>query len=213
VSFVLRPWQILLVGLAGWINREQRQVIEYLITENQILKEKIGKKRIVLNDDQRRRLAVKGKILGRKILGQIATIVTPDTILRWHRQLVAQKWDYSDRRGKTGRPRVSPEIVDLVLRMARENATWGYDRIEGALDNLGHIVGSTTVSNILKEHGLEPAPDRKRQTTWRSFLNAHWDSLSAIDFTTVEVWTKGGLATYYLLFVMEVATRRGNGHG
>jgi putative transposase len=208
MSFVLHPWQFLLIVLAGWLNRQQLQIIEYLITENQVLKEKQGKRRILLNDDQRRRLAVKGKALGRKMLLEIATIVTPDTILRWHRQLVAQKWNYSDRRKKLGRPRIRQEIVDLVLRIVRENATWGYDRIQGALENLGHHISPGSIANILKEHGIEPAPDRKRQTTWKTFLKAHWDCLASIDFTTIEVWTKGGLVTYYLLFVMEVATRR-----
>jgi putative transposase len=107
-----------------------------------------------------------------------------------------------------GRPPVSNEINQLVLRMARENPTWGYDRIQGALANLGHKISDQTVGNILKEHGIEPVPDRKRQTTWKMFLKAHWDCLAAIDFTTVEVWTKGGLVTYYLLFVMELSTRR-----
>jgi len=120
MKFVLQPWQLLLVILAGWINRQQQEVIEYLHTENQILKESHGKKRVRLTDDQRRRLAVKGKILGRKMLGEIGTIVTPDTILRWHRQLVSQKWDYSHRRKNVGRPRVSREIVEVVLRMARD---------------------------------------------------------------------------------------------
>ena len=165
MKFVLHPWQLLLIGLACWPNRQQQQSIEYLITENQILKEKLGKKRILLDDDQRRRLAVKGKVLGRKLLQQIVTLVTPDTIFRWHRQLVAQKWDYSARRKKVGRPRIPGELVDLVLRMARENPTWGYDRIHGALKNLGHRLSSSTVCNILKEHGIEPAPDRRRQTT------------------------------------------------
>ena len=118
---LLQPWQLLLLILAGWINRHQQEVIEYLRTENQVLKEKLGKKRILLNDDQQRRLAIKGKVLGRKVLQEIATIVTPDTILRWHRELVARKWDYSARRQKVGRPPVSQEIVDLLLRMAREN--------------------------------------------------------------------------------------------
>jgi transposase InsO family protein len=208
VSFVLQPWQLLVLALAGWINRQQQEVIEYLRTENQILKESHGKKRIRLNDDQRRRLAVKGKSLGRKVLGEIGTIVTPDTLLRWHRQLVAQKWDYSHRRKKLGRPRVSREIVELVLRMARENPSWGYDRIEGALANLGHKISDTTVGNILREHGIEAVPERRRQTTWKTFLKAHWDVLGATDFTTIEVWSKGGLVTIYLLFVMEVATRR-----
>ena len=162
MSFILQPWQLLLVILAGWTQRQQQCVIEYLHTENQVLKEKLGKKRILLNDDQRRRLAVKGKVLGRKALREIATIVTPDTILRWHRHLVAAKWDYSDRRKKPpGRPAVSEEVQRLVLRMAKENPTWGYDRIQGALANLGHEISDTTVGTILREHGVEPAPERK----------------------------------------------------
>ena len=208
MSFILQPWQLLFMILAGWVHREQQERIEYLRTENQVLKEKFGKKRILLNDDQRRRLAVKGKILGRKRLQEIGTLFTPDTILRWHRTLVAQKWDYSQRRKSVGRPRVEKEIVELVLRFARENPSWGYDRIQGALENLGHQVSDQTVGNILKEHGLEPAAERKRKTTWRTFIKSHWDVLGAIDFTTIEVWTMGGLVTYYLLFVMEVATRR-----
>lgn len=209
MSAILKPWHLLLLALAGWINREQQRVIEYLITENQVLKEKLGKKRIILNDDQRRRLAVKGKILGRKMLEEIATIVTPNTLLRWHRRLVALKWDYSDRRQKKlGRPAVSEDVTQLVLQMAHENPNWGYDRIQGALANLGYEISDSTVGNILKANGIEPAPDRKRLTTWQTFLKAHWEVLGAIDFTTVEVWTKGGLVTYYLLFVMELATRR-----
>ena len=172
------------------------------------IKEKLGKKRILLNYDQRRRLATKGKVLGRKLLEEVGTLFTPDTILRWHRMLVAEKWDYSERRTSVGRPRVEREIVDLVLRFARENPSWGYHRIQGALANLGHEVSDQTVGNILKEHGIEPAPDRKRQSTWATFIKSHWDVLGAIDFTTIEVWTKGGLVTFHLLFVMEVATRR-----
>jgi len=128
--------------------------------------------------------------------------VTPETILRWHRELVARHWDYSHRRKSAGRPPVAQEIVELVLRMAKENSTWGYDRIQGALANLGHPVSDRTVGNILKAHGIEPAPDRKRQSTWKTFLEAHWDVLASVDFTTVEVWTKTGLVTCYLLFVM-----------
>jgi len=100
-------------------------VIEYLRAENRVLREKLGKKRILLNDDQRRRLAVKGKILGRKMLEQMATIVTPGTILRWHRELVAEKWDYSRCRKKIGRPPASAEVIELVLRMAREKPGLG----------------------------------------------------------------------------------------
>jgi putative transposase len=122
---------------------------------------------------------------------------------------LSEKWDYTDRRKKKpGRPAVLDEIRQLVLRFARENPSWGDDRIQGALANLGHKISDQTVGNILKAHGIEPAPERKRQTTWKTFLKAHWDVLGAIDFTTVEVWTKGGLVTFCLLFVMELKTCR-----
>lgn len=208
MEFTLHPWQLYFLILAGWVNRQQQTVIDYLRTENQVLREKLGKKRILLNDDQRRRLAVKGKFLGRKLLLEIGTIFTPDTILRWHRQLVARKWDDSGKHKSVGRSRLRPIIVDLILRFAKENPTWGYDRIQGALANVGYHITDRTVGNVLKANGIEPAPVRQRQTTWATFLKAHWDVLAAIDFTTIEVWTKGGLVTYYLLFVIELKTRR-----
>ena len=121
MTFVLQPWQMYLVILAGWIHRQQQEVIEYLRTENQVLNEKLDTKRILLSDDQRRRLAVKGKILGRKRLEEVGTLFTPDTILRWHRMLVAKNYDYSERRYKVGRPVLAKEVVQLVLQMAREN--------------------------------------------------------------------------------------------
>ena len=208
MDFILQPWQLYLVILAGWIHRQQQEVIDYLRTENLVLKEKVGKKRIVLDDDQRRRLAVKGKVLGRKRLQDVGTLFTPDTILRWHRLLVAKKWDYSDQRKSVGRPRIRQVIVELILRFAQDNPSWGHDRIQGALANVGYHISDRTVGNVLKQHGIEPAPDRKGRTKWAPFLKAHWDVLAAIDFTTVEVWTKGGLVTFYLLFVMELKTRR-----
>ncbi len=209
MSFVLEPLHLMVAIVSGWVNRQQQEVIEYLLTESQVRRESEGSKRIRLTDDQRRRLAVKGKILGRKRLEEFGTLVTPDTILRWHRTLVAQKWDYSQRRKKrVGRTPVSQEVTELVLKMAKENPTWGYDRIQGALANLHHKISDTTVGNILKAHGIEPAPLRKRQTSWKTFLKAHWEVLSAIDFTTVEVWIKGGLVTFYLLFVIKLSDRR-----
>ena len=174
MSFILQPWQFFFVILVGWIHREQQKIIEFYRLQVEALMEAQGKKRLLLTDDQRRLLAVKGKSLGRKALMELTTIVTPDTILRWHRTLVAKKWDYSDCRKSAGRPRVKQEIVDLVLRFAGENPSWGYDRIQGALANLGHEVSDQTVGNILKEHGIEPAPDRKRQTTWKTFIKSHW---------------------------------------
>lgn len=209
MSFLLQPWHLFYYVLVGWANKHQQKVIEYLRTENQVLKEKLGKKRILLNDDQRRRLAVKGKILGRKRLDEVGTLFTPDTILRWHQKLIVLKWDYSDRRrNNPGRPRLLDEVKQLVVRIAKENCTWGYDRIADAVGNVGYKISDESVRQILKEQGIEPAPDRKRQTTWSTFLKAHWEVLAAIDFTTVEVWTKGGLVTFYLLFTMELKTRR-----
>ena len=209
MNLVLQPWHLMVMLLAGWINRQQQEFIEYLLTENAVLKEKLGKKRILLNDDQRRRLAAKGKIHGRKRLQEFGTLFTPDTILRWHRMLIARKWDYSNRKEKKpGRPRIRQVIVDLTLRFAKETPTWGFDRIQGELSKVGYKISDSTVANILKAHGIEPAPNRQRTGSWATFLKAHWDVMAAIDFTSVEVWTKNGLVTFYLLFVMELKTRR-----
>ena len=132
MSFVLNPWQLYIGILVGWFNRQQQEAIDYLRTENQVLKEKLGGKRILLNDDQRRRLAVKGKILGRQRLHEVGTLFTPDTILRWHRLLIARKWDDTDRREKKqGRPPITDEVKKLVVRLAQETPSWGYDRIQG----------------------------------------------------------------------------------
>ena len=203
LEFILKPWHLIVLYLASQLNQEQQRIIEYLQVENQVLREKLGKKRILLADDQRRRLAVKGKARGRKLLRGLSTIVIPDTILRWHRELVAKKWDYSDRRGKVGRPRTEQKIADLIVRMAKENPFWGYPHIEGALQNLGVMLSDTT-GNILREHGIEPAPERQSKTTWKTFLKAHWETLGAVDFTTIEVWTRGGLVTFYILVAMRV---------
>jgi len=116
MSFILHPWQLLLVILAGWVNQQQQQIIDFQRMEMDVLKEKLGKKRIILNDDQRRRLAVKGKVLGRRVLQEIGCLFTPDTILRWHRELVAQKWDYSNRRNKPGRPVPPKNSVRVTMQ-------------------------------------------------------------------------------------------------
>ncbi len=202
----IQPWQLLLVSLAGWINRHQQDVITYVQEENRILKGKLKGTRIRFTDDERRRLAVKGKALGRKVLRKVASIVTPETILAWHRKLIALKWDYSNRRGP-GRPRVADQIAELTVRMAQENPSWGYTTIMGALANLGHVVARGTVSNILKECGLEPAPERSKRTPWSTFLKAHWDSMAAMDLFTVEVWTTCGLVRYYVLFFIKLSSR------
>ena len=150
---------------------------------------------------------MKGKAIGRRALTEVATLVTPDTILAWHRKLIALKWTYKKRIGP-GRPPVMRQIAELALRMARENPRWGYTRIQGALSNLGHRVARTTVANILKRHGIEPAPERGKRTSWSVFLKAHWTALASIDFFTVEVWGLRGLVTFYVLIVIELSSRR-----
>src|SRR2546422_1263746 len=173
----LSPLRLLLVTLAGWVNRHQQQVIEYLVEENRVLKEQLTGRRLRLTDDQRRRLAAKGQRLGRRVLRQVATIVTPDTIVRWHRRLIAGKWTF-ERKGP-GRPGIMKEVSSLILRMATENPAWGYSRIQGALKNLDHRVARSTVAKVLKDNGLTPAPGRP--SSWRAFLRAHWASLPGGD--------------------------------
>ena len=142
-------------------------------------------RRVRLTDDQRRRLAASAKGLGRKVLAGLATIVTPETLLRWHKRLIAQKYDGSAKRGP-GRPRTAAEVENLVLRMAEQNRDWGYRRIQGALFNLGHKLARSTIADILERHGVEPAPERIRKTPWKEFLRHHWDLIVAADFFTIE---------------------------
>src|SRR5215510_16347807 len=203
----LDPFSFLVVSIAGWLNQRQHRVIEYLVEENRILLEHVGKRRLQFTNDQRCRLAVKAKKLSRKILMQVAKIVTPQTLLAWHRKLIARKYDGSAFR-TAGRPRTAAQIAALVVRMAEENRAWGYRRIQGALSNLGHIVGRTTIANILKRHGIEPVPERNRKTTWKEFLARHWDQIVATDFFTMEVWTCSGLTRFIVLFFMDLSTRR-----
>jgi len=191
---------------AGWINRHQLDVIEYLQEENSVLKERLGGRRLRFTDAERRRLARKARVLGRKMLNELGTLVTPDTLLRWYRELVASKWNYSYRRGP-GRPRVMDAIADLVVRMALENQSWGYTRIQGALANLGHEVGRGTIANILREYGVDPAPERDKRMRWSTFLRTHLECMAATDFFTVEVFTTGGLVTHYVLFFIDIASR------
>jgi|SRR2546426_4138952 len=155
---VLDPFSFLVVSIAGWMNQRQHQVIDYLVEENRVLREQIGNRRMRFTDSQRCRLALRAKKLSRKVLAQVATIVTPQTLLAWHRKLIAKKYDGSAYRVR-GRPQTATEISGLVVRMAEENRRWGYRRIQGALSNLGHILARTTIANILKRHGIDPAPN------------------------------------------------------
>jgi transposase InsO family protein len=138
----------------------------------------------------------------------VAHVVTPATILGWHRKLVGQKFDGSRQREAPGRPKIDPELEALVVRLAQENRSWGYDRIVGALAHLGYTISDQTVGNILKRHGIPPAPARKTTTTWKEFVRTHMDVLLATNFFTAEVWTWCGLVTYYVLFFMHLGSRQ-----
>jgi putative transposase len=194
---LLNPFRFVVITVAGWMNQKQQHVIDYLREENRVLREQLGTRRLRFTDDQRRRLAAKAKLVGRRVLNEIADLVTPDTLLAWHRKLIAEKYDGSAKR-KPGRPRTA-------VRMAQENRDWGYRRILGAISNLGHSLARSTIANVLKKHGIEPAPERIRKTSWKEFLSQHWELLVAADFFTVEVWTPRGLQRYLVLFFMKVS--------
>jgi putative transposase len=200
-------WKHLLAYITGSVDEELLLRNEYLVTENRILRQQITG-RVSLSDGERKTLAEIGKRLGKQALAKVATIVKPDTILAWHRQLVAKKFDGSKERKAPGRPTIDQEVEALVVRMAQENRTWGYDRIVGALANLGYRVSDQTVGNILKRHGLPPAPERQTTTTWKEFIRTHMDVLVATDFFTAEVWTWCGLMTYYVLFFIHLDSRK-----
>src|SRR5262245_61651412 len=143
---VLDPFRFVLIAVAGWMNHRHLQTIDYLREENRVLREQLGERRLRITDDQRRRFAVKAKGLGRKLLAEVATIVTPVTLLRWHQRLIAQKYDGSGKRGP-GRPCSSGKIEEVVVQMAEQNRDWGYRRIQGALSNLGHKLARSTIAD------------------------------------------------------------------
>src|SRR6266496_3807045 len=180
-------WKTLLAYITGTVDQELLLRNEYLVTENRILRNQL-KGRLRLSDGERPALAEIGQKLGKKALAEVAKIVKPDTILGWHRQLMTQKFDGSTQRKAPGRPQIDPELEALVVRMARENRSWGYDRIVGALANLGYTISDQTVGNILKRHGIPPAPERRKTMTWREFIRIHMDMLGATDFFSSEIW-------------------------
>ena len=199
-------WKQLLAYITGTVDQELLLRNEYLVSENRILCSQL-KGRVRLSDGERTTLAEIGQKLGKQALQEVATIVKPDTILAWHRKLVARKFDGSQQRKAPGHPTIDQELEALVIRMARENRSWGYDRMVGALANLGYTISDQTVGNILKRHGLPPAPERQKTTTWKEFIRTHLAVLVATDFFTTEVWTRSGLVTYYILFFIRLGTR------
>jgi transposase InsO family protein len=180
-----------LIAVAGWTSQRQLQIIDYLREENRVLREQLGGRRVRLNNNQRRRLAAKAKGLGLKLLAEVATM----------------KYDGSGKRGPR-RPRTAGEIDALVVRMAEENRDWDYRHIQGALSNLGHELAPSTIAEMLERHGIEPAPERSRKTTWKEFLTRQWELIVAADFFIVEVWTRRGLQRFIVLFFIELSTRK-----
>jgi hypothetical protein len=200
-------WETGLAYITGTADQELLLWNEYLVAENRILRNQIPG-RVRLSDGERTALAALGKRLREKALAEVLGVGTSETLLARHRRLIAKKFDGSQHQRYPGRPRCKQEIEDLVVQFAQENRTWGYDRIVGALKNVGYRVSDQTVGNILKRHDLPPAPQRKKTTTWREFIRTHQDLLVGTDFFTAEVWTMCGLVTYYILFFIQVARRR-----
>ncbi len=199
----MKPVEVLAL-VSGQVDRELLLRNEYLAAENEILRSKLGR-RVDLTRPERLRLAKLGNRLGRKALQGVGCIVKPETVLRWYRDLVATKFDGSKQRGQGQARRIAGEIEELVLRLSEENPRWGYERIAGALANIGHIVAPRTVGYILERNGVSPAPDRGRNVTWERFIETHKEVLAAMDFFTVEVLTQEGL--YYVLFVIRLDSR------
>jgi len=200
-------WARILAYVTGMVDQELLARNEYLATENRILKVKL-QGRLKFTDAERATLGEIGHRLGRKVLAEVANVARPDTILAWYRKLVARKFDGSKARRRLGRPRIKAELEKLIVRMAKENRDWGYDRIAGALANLGYEVCDQTVGNVLRRHALPPAPERKRTITWAAFIRTHLALLAGTDFFTAEVLTLRGLVTYYVLLFIHLESRR-----
>src|SRR5262249_59987907 len=149
-----------------------------------------------------------GKRVGHKALEKVACVAKPDSILAWYRRLIARKFDGSQSRRYPGRPRISAQVEELVVRFARENSGWGYDRIAGALANLGHLISDETVGNILRRNNVAPAPRRNQTTTWKEFIRRHMDVLAGTDFFTIEVLTWRGVGVYWPFFFSHMVARR-----
>ena len=163
---------------------------------------------MLLSGSEKTTLAEIAHRLGRKAQRDVAVVAKPDTLLRWYRELIAKKFDGSRSRKPVGRPPVDEEIERLIVRMARENPSWGYDRIVGAMANLGYKVSDHTVGNILKRHDIPPAPKRQQNKSWKDFIRAHMAVMVGTDFFTAEVLTLKGLKTYYVLFFLHPPARQ-----
>lgn len=207
------PFQTYILILVGLVTWDQAQIIEYLQTENKVLREQLDAalhgKRMRFTERQRRRLAEFGRKLGWRRLAKYCQIVTPRTIYKWHARLIANKYDSSEqRKGKPmGRPPAGEETRKLVIRLALDNKSWGYRRISDVAKSLGHEVCKTTVATILEAAGIDPAPQRGKGMSWSDFLRTHWDAIASCDFFNVEVLTLRGYVRFQVFFVMRISTR------
>lgn len=207
MSALFNPLSFVVACLSGWFNERQQHAIDYLTEENRVLR----KQTRWSSPSFHRRSALS---TGCPCQGIKPHCSGPDSNHR-HSRNVARltpqarrgQYDGSAKRG-SGRPRTGTDIEALVVRMAEENRTWGYDRIVRALANLGHELSAKTIANILKRHGIEPAPDRQRKTTWKEFVSRHFDQIAATDFFSVEVWIRKGLQRLMVLFFIELSSRR-----
>ena len=202
-------WKKLLRTITASVDEELRLRNAYLVAENRILRQQINS-RVQLTDGDRRTLTELGQKLGRQALEEIATVAKADTILAWHHKFVTQTVAPSALPKSVGRPRVDQEIESLVVQMARENCSWGYDRIVGALLNLGYTISDQTVGNILKRHGIPPAPERKKTMRWSEFIRMHMDVLGATDFFLGTVWSRLKLVLSFLLVFVHVDAHTGS---
>ena len=190
--------QFLVCMLAGWLNRQQQAVIEYQREEIAVLleQEQLGGKPKPFTDHQRMCLAEKASGILKKELEKVANLATPDTLRRWLRKLIKEKWTFESPARK-GRPPIDSETEELIVNLLKANPTWGSDKIVGVLSNLGIKVSDTTIDNIRKRNGIPPAPEREKKGDWNKFLTAHWEGVIAADFFSTEVLCRSGL----LLFV------------
>jgi hypothetical protein len=205
-----RLWLSLITCLAYCIDKELYKAIDYLREQVRVLVEhqEEENKRILLTNRQRMRVAAKAKQLSRRMLEQCTELFTPDTIMRWYRKLIAEKYDGSQNRTYAGRPPIPQEVVDLIIRFKQENPRWGFKKIRDQVVYLGYNICKSSVKNILIDHGYDPEPDLTVRSTWHEFIKSHWDVLAACDFFTVELLVGHRLVRCTLFFVMELATRK-----
>ena len=198
------PLHFLILLVAGWLNRELQAALDYVRAENEVLRARLGTARPVETNTERRRLALAFKALPTRLRRELATLVSPATLLRWHRQLVARKYDGSSKRTGPG-ARKPDEVTQLVLRLAREDPNASYRNIQDKLRNLGFVIAKSTIHRILSDYGIDPSPERG--TSWATFLKAHAGHICAADFINVEVLTWQGLVRYQALVVIDLETR------